>query len=140
LTQSVADQAFDALPKHRITFDGDMSPGDYAFVPRVDAALGRNFLVAETKISEDLGTRGIGGANFGAPVQHAVGLIEVDGANDVGGNEGIVLARLLDAIDLDGERHRHAIGLQFIGKSDNGGRAPTMSIQNNLGAALPCSG
>ena len=99
------------LPECWVAFDGDMRFDQDAFVPGVEVAFLRNFCVAETKISDNLGASGIGGADGGASVKDAIGLIEIYGAGNVCGNDGVLLAFLPDAIDLDGEKNRNTIFL-----------------------------
>jgi len=66
--------------------------------------MNRVFLVIETKSSKDLRFRGIGGADFLAPMDHAVGLIEVRCASYLGRNHAIIRAETLHAVDLNGRR------------------------------------
>ena len=75
---------------------------------------------------------GIGGENFGAAVQHAVGLIKIYGAGDVRGNDGVVLIFFLDTIDLDGESDWDAVLLQLVGKRDHGRCAPAVAVENDF--------
>jgi len=134
----VADQAFDAGPEDGIALDGDVGFDEDALEPGVGAAFFWRvaIFVGITKISQNLSACGIGGVNFFASVEHAVWLVEIDGAGDVVGDYRVILAVLFDAIDLNGQEDRNAVFAKLIGERHYGGGAPTVSVQDDSGAAF----
>ena len=87
---------------HRRTFALHVAGGEDAVPPGGFRAVHRTFLVIDAVVAEDFGLSRIGGGDLAAAVNEAFGLIKVDGFGDVIGNDGIVLPKLGDAIDLDG--------------------------------------
>lgn len=55
-----------------------------------------------------------------------VGLVEVDGLRDIGGNDGIVLANFGDAIHLHRQQHRDILPLQIASQGNYSGGSPTV--------------
>ena len=49
-------------------------------------------------------------------VQHALGLVEVDGLAHVGRDATVVLAVLAHAIHLNGQQHRDAVPVELLGQ------------------------
>src|SRR5207247_3747406 len=97
--------------------------------------LNRVCLVIETKICKDLRFRGIGGAGFLPPTDHAVGLIEVRCASYVWRNHAIIRAETLHAVDLNGKKNGSSVLPEFAGNLDHCRTAPALTIQND--ACLP---
>ena len=90
--------------------------------------------IVEADVAEDFCAGRIGGANFRAAVEVAVRLVKIGGLFDVGGDERIVFADFGDAVDLNGEEHRDAVGLQLAGESDRFGAAPAVAVDDDAGA------
>jgi hypothetical protein len=105
-------------------------------VPRVLLALDGIGFVVEAKIAEDLGTVGIGGYDLRFAVHEAIRLIKIRGRRYIGGNDLIVLERLGDAIDLNGEQHRNAVSSQFARQRDRFGSSPAVSVEDDAGILL----
>ena len=67
---------------------------------------------------------GVGGVDGGAAVEEAFGLIEVDRLGDVGGDDGVVLLALGDAVDGDEEEDGDVVVLELAGDGDGFGCSP----------------
>jgi len=79
----------------------------------------RVFLVIVTKIAQDLCLRRVGGANFLAAANHAVGLIEIGGARDIGRNHAIIHTEAPHAIHLNRKENRDAVFVKFTRQLDH---------------------
>ena len=88
------DQGFDLAPDCGVVLDFDVAFGEGAGDPGVARGGDVVVFVAEVDVAEDFGGCGVGGADDGAAVEEALGLVEVDGLGDVGGDEAIVGSRL----------------------------------------------
>lgn len=63
-------------------------------------------------------------------------LIEVDRFRDIGGNHGIVLPELGDAINLHGQQDRNAVSLQIARQQHGSRSAPAMAEEHDVGMSL----
>src|SRR5580704_996310 len=107
-------------------------------VPPGIGGLARDWLFAvnEAEISDDVGPRGVGGANFAASVQSAVGLVVIRGLRNVWRNKGVVLATLHDAVNLDCQQDGNPVAIQRVGKCDGFRSSPAVSIDNDPRASF----
>ena len=104
--------------------------------PGIGGTIDGMISIVETKIAEDLGARRIDGANLRSAVKDAVGLIEIYGLGDIGGNERVVFVWLGDAVDLDGEKDRDGVALERTRELDGFRSAPAMAVNYNSRALL----
>lgn len=125
------DQFVDLVPDERVAFDFGMGFGEGLFVPGIILAVDVAFGIVHFEVAENFSTGGIGGADFSAAVQDPIGLEKVDGFADVGRNDRIILRQPVDAVDLDGEQDGNAFLFEPTGESDDGGRAPTVAVEDD---------
>ena len=110
-----------------------MAFGEGAGEPGV--AGGGDFVVfvGEVDVVDDLGGGGVGGGDGGAAVEQAFGLVEVDGLGYVGGDDGVVLGALGDAVDLDEEQDGDVVALEAAGFVDGFGGSPGVAVEDYAG-------
>ena len=113
-----------------------MSLRERPIVPRVFGAINRVFLVIEAKISQDLRLRRVLSANSGPAVNHAVRLIEIHGARNVGRDLAIIHAKPPDAVHLNGKENGNPPLVEFARKLNHGRATPAMAIKNNAHLAF----
>ena len=104
--------------------------------PRVSLATDGGLFVVEAVVAEDMGFGIVGGSDLRAPVDDAVGLIEVHRCRHVLGNDFIVLPELANTVDLHGQHHRDTQPVEVPGQNDHGGGAPALSEQHDVGGSL----
>lgn len=101
--------------------------GEDAVPEGVFGAGGGIFPVVHEVIAEDFRLGGIGSGDAAAAVDNALGLIEVDGFNNIVGDDGVVLPEFGDAIDLDGELNGNAFASQIAGQRNGGCGSPALT-------------
>src|SRR3974390_337982 len=99
--------------------------------PLVIAAIDLVRRVDHGKVSQNSRPLWIGGDNLRLAGRKTFPLVIVDGFGHVGRNRAVVVAPLLYAIDLYGQRDRNRTPLQFPCEFDNLCSAPTVSIKND---------
>jgi len=124
------------VPDSGIAFDLDVRLHENAVPPGILAATERLRLVVGSEVAKDASALGIGGANLGLAVEHAIELIKIDGLGDVGRDHRVIFADFGDAIDLDSEDHRYAVLFELTGEFDGFRGAPTVSKNNDAGVLL----
>lgn len=113
--EAPANHGFDFRPEMGVAFTLHVAGSNPAIEPGSCGTANGMLAVIDQIISEDFGAMGIGGDDVAAAMNEAVGLKKVDGLIDVGGDDGVVLPKFSDAIDLDGEQDGHAFALQIAG-------------------------
>jgi hypothetical protein len=88
-------------PYSGIALDLDVWLHEDAVIPRVLAASERLRFVLGSEIAEDAGARGIGGSNPRLAMKHSVQLVKIYGLGDVRRNDGVILSKFGDTIDLN---------------------------------------
>ena len=90
-------------------------------------------LYSIAKISNDLGSCGIGGANRRLTVHDSIRLVKIDGLTHIRGNYGVVLSDFGDAVDLNGQENWNAILFKLARQHDSFRSAPAMSEDDDAG-------
>ncbi len=134
--QQGADQGFDFIPDGGITFDLGVSFGEEMVPPGILLAGDGTCFVMGLEISDDLGARGVGSANFGASFEMSVDLKEIHGLGHVGGDQGVILVVLGDAIHLDSEENGNAVSVEPAGQGDGFRSAPTVTVEDDASLLL----
>lgn len=130
--QIEADQGGDAIPNVRITLNLSVRLGENPVIPGICRAIEGAGSVVNTEVANNARARGIGGANDVA-VKKSMGLIEIGGLENVGGDNRAVDAEFGDAIHLNGKKHRDAAPLESAGQNQGLRGTPAMPVDNNSG-------
>lgn len=132
--QVCADQRLHVIPNLRIAFYLGVRFGEVAVPPRiVFVAIHWVGCVIETKVSDNVRAGRICRVNFGASMRGSIGLIKIGSLSHVRRNNAIILSKLPDAIDLDGQKHWNAIGIQFARQVDGFRTSPAVAVENDAG-------
>src|ERR1700734_4269301 len=108
-----------------------------AVPPRiVTVAIHRLSFVVESVIPDDARSRRVRGANFSAPMQPSVGLIEIGGCFYVGRDAEIIPVAFGNAIDLHGEQHRNTGRAKLASQLYRRRSSPAMPINNDPSGLL----
>ncbi len=132
----LADEAFDAVPNVLVTLDFNVGSHEDATEPGILWARDGVRGVIHAEVAEDAGAGGIRGKDFLLPANKAFILVEVRGVVDVVRDEGVILARLRDAVDLDGEKYGNSFGLKLLCEGNHGAGSPAVTVQNDACGAL----
>src|SRR5579862_5025719 len=108
-----------------------MVGGECPLEPRSALALHWSFLVVEAVVAENLRLGIIGGLDLCSPMHQAVRLIKIYRGRDIVGDNLVVLPRLGDAVNLDGEQHWDSRPIQFARQHHYGGGSPAVAKQDD---------
>ena len=124
-----ANQILDTLPHRGVALDLDVASHEDAVVPRILRAGDGLAAVIDAEIAQDPRAVGVSRLNFLLAVKKTFVLVKICGVLDILRNEGIVLARLGNAIDLNGEKHGNAVCQEAASKRNHGAGTPAMSVK-----------
>lgn len=120
---ALANQVLDLRPEAGVALALHVAGGEGVLEPGGSGAGDGGFLVVEAVVAEDLGFGIIGGGDFGAAVDQAVGLVKICRGGDVVGDDFVVLPGLGDAVDLNRQEHGDSDAIEFAREHDHGGRS-----------------
>jgi len=129
----LADKVFNLTPEVRIAFALHVIRRNFAVEPRHAFTPGGILLVIEAVVAEDLRLGVVSSPNFLASVQNSMRLIKISGLDDVVGNDAIMLPRLGDGVDLDGEKDGDVVAIELASEHYDGGASPTLAEQDDPG-------
>src|SRR5579862_8453068 len=115
-----------ALALHVAGSEGALEPDGFS-------TPGGGFAVIEAVVAENVSLGIVGGADDRSAMNQTMRLIKVGGIFNIVGDNAIVLPKLRDTVDLNGEQDRNANAIQFTSEHDYGGGSPTVAEQNNPG-------
>src|SRR5260370_20082859 len=125
--QFLVNQRFYLAPHLRIALDFGVRFYQDPVEPRISLATDGPRPIVIAEVSQDFRMYRIGGPNLGSSVHDSIRLVEIDRLPDVGGNHGIILTDLGDAIHLNGEQDGNTISLQLACQSFSFRGAPAMA-------------
>ena len=129
----LADKVFNLTPEVRIAFALHVIRSNFAVEPRHAFTAGGILLIVEAVVAEDLRLGVVGSPNFLASVQNSMRLIKISGLDDIVGNDAIMLPRLGDGVDLDGEKDGDVVAIELASEHYDGGASPTLAEQDDPG-------
>ena len=115
-----------------IAFGLHVTWGNDAIEPGISFAADGGLPVIETISPEDPGFGIVGSLDGGAAMDDSVWLVEVDCSLHVFRDDGIILPRLCDTIDLDRQHYRDADAIQFAREDYRGRAAPAVADEHDV--------